>query len=88
VVFWKAFSDLGSVWQNDNLNRYVLVLNENDSKRKLKLNNWDGDWNDNYRFLAVRKWLVFLRQIFGGVFQNCLRQPPSIFPISVKVSDS
>jgi len=45
---------LGSVWQGG-IYRYVLVLGEHDSKRRLDLSYWDGDWTDNYRFLGVRK---------------------------------
>lgn len=37
-----------------NGNRYVSVLNTNDSKRNLNLNNWDDEWNAHCRFLAVR----------------------------------
>jgi hypothetical protein len=37
-----------------NGNRNVVYLNRNDAKRNLNLNDWDGDWNDNWRFLGVR----------------------------------
>jgi hypothetical protein len=40
-------------------NRNVLVLSENDSKRKLNLNWFDNDWNGNYRFLGVRNCAYF-----------------------------
>lgn len=40
-------------------NRYVSYLNRNDAKRNLNLNNWDDDWNANYRFLAVRYFPCF-----------------------------
>lgn len=36
-----------------NGNRNVVYLNRNDAKRNLNLNNWDDDWNDNWRFLGV-----------------------------------
>jgi hypothetical protein len=31
------------------------VLNDWNGKRKLDLNWFDNDWNDNYRFAAVRE---------------------------------
>lgn len=46
---------LGSPASNRNGNTVVPVLDENDEKRKLNLNNTDNQWNDNYRFLARRK---------------------------------
>lgn len=46
---------LGSVWQVRDGNRFVAFLHSNDSKRKLFLNVWDGDWCGGYRFLAFRK---------------------------------
>jgi hypothetical protein len=49
-----------SVWRNWNGNRYVAYLYGNASKRNLNLNNWDEDWNDNYRFLVFRNSLYFL----------------------------
>jgi hypothetical protein len=42
-----------------NFDRNVLNLNRDGSNRNLNLNNWDGDWNDNYRFLAVRYYRCF-----------------------------
>jgi hypothetical protein len=45
---------IGSVWQNRNGNRNVPYLNRNDSKRNLNLNWIDNDWNEIYRFAAVR----------------------------------
>lgn len=44
-----------------NGNRYVPILNTNDSKRNLNLNNWDDEWNGHYRFLAVRYFSCFSR---------------------------
>lgn len=49
--------DGGSVWQNPNGNRNVGYLYYNDGQRKLNLNWIDNDWNDNYRFAAVRQFL-------------------------------
>ncbi len=39
-----------------------LYLNENDGKRNLNVNpdNPDNNWNDNVRFLAVRKYLLVI----------------------------
>ncbi len=52
---------IGSVWQNPNGDRNVAVLNYDDNRRKLNLNWFDNDWNDKYRFLAVRNSLyVFI----------------------------
>jgi hypothetical protein len=65
----------GSSWVNRNGNRNVPYLYENDGQRKLNLN-WDNPenrWNENYRFLASRNSLHD---------ERCLRQPPSIFPVS------
>lgn len=45
---------IGSVWQNRNGNRNVPYLNRNGSKRNLNLNWTDNDWNEIYRFAAVR----------------------------------
>ncbi|MDO8467244.1 MAG: hypothetical protein Q7S83_03855 [bacterium] len=44
----------GSVWQHWNGNRNVAYLWSNADKRNLNLNWFENDWNDNYRFLAVR----------------------------------
>lgn len=41
-------------WQDPNGNHNVLVLNYNDSKRKLNYNWFDNRWNRNYRFVARR----------------------------------
>jgi len=38
-----------------NGNRNVAYLWNDDNGRNLNLNWIDNDWNDNYRFLAVRK---------------------------------
>ena len=46
---------LGSVWTSSGGNRYVPDLYENDSKRRLSLGWCGGDWDDNCRFLSVRK---------------------------------
>lgn len=43
---------LGSVGEVNGARR-VPRLGRYDSKRDLNLNNWDGDWDDYYRFLAV-----------------------------------
>lgn len=44
----------GSSRVNPNGNRTVPYLNDWNGKRNLNLNDWDDDWNANYRFLAVR----------------------------------
>ena len=55
-----------------NGNRNVPYLNRNDAKRNLNLNWWDNDWNDNYRFLAVRHCRYFSRPVWSGVlFMIC-----------------
>jgi hypothetical protein len=59
---------LGSIWHNANDNRNVPVLNFDDNKRKLNLNWFDNDWNDNYRFLGVRKCFYYPVFIFKGGF--------------------
>lgn len=76
---------IGSVWQNRNGNRNVPYLNRNGSKRNLNLNWIDNDWNENYRFAAVRNSLHSER--YRSVFfyrdvSTCRFHPPSIFPIS------
>ena len=38
-----------------NDNRNVAYLNRNDHERNLNLNWFDNEWNENYRFAAVRK---------------------------------
>lgn len=69
-------------------NRNVPNLWRDDSKRNLNLNWWDGDWNDNYRFLAVRYIYCFSRDVFSGVlFASWRFQPPSILPTSARCSD-
>ena len=50
---------IGSVWQNRNGNRYVPCLYRNGSKRNLNLNWTENDWNEIYRFAAVRNSLYF-----------------------------
>jgi hypothetical protein len=47
----------GSVWTNPNGNRNVGYLWEDANKRNLNLNWLGNDWNANYRFLAVCKFL-------------------------------
>lgn len=44
-----------AVCLDDNGNECAPVLNKWNGKRKLNLNQLVGDWNDNYRFPAVRK---------------------------------
>ena len=51
VVVWMVFYTKSCTLFG---NRYVPVLNRNDSKRNLNLNNWANDWNGYYRFLGVR----------------------------------
>ena len=46
-----------SSWVDSDDNRNVPYLNWNDDERNLNLNWFDNDWNDNYRFFAVRKYL-------------------------------
>lgn len=68
-MIWRTIS----VWRIPNGNRNVPELNWNDSNRKLNLNNWNGDWNGNYRFAGVRNFLFssgldrrsFLRELFS-----------------------
>ncbi len=59
VVKWNTLRTKSAPVINGN--RQVGVLNRYDSRRKLNLNNFDGDWNDNYRFLAVRNYRIFSR---------------------------
>jgi hypothetical protein len=79
-----------SVWRNLNGNRNVVCLNRDDAKRNADLNWFENDWNDNWRFAAVRNSLYF-PVIAGGVFSDIVFtdpiQPPSIFPISSKCSE-
>ena len=42
------------VWRNPSGNRNVAYLNRYDAKRNLNLNYFDDDWNEYYRFAAVR----------------------------------
>ncbi len=49
----------GSVCKIDG-NRNIPELWYNDDDRKLNLNNWNGEWNDNYRFLSVRNYIFIL----------------------------
>ncbi|MFA5163524.1 MAG: hypothetical protein WC441_03270 [Patescibacteria group bacterium] len=61
MVARKAGDDflLGSIWQNANGNRNAPYLDVDDNRRKLNLNWFDNDWNENCRFLAVCKYFVF-----------------------------
>ena len=45
----------GSVWRDAHGDDFVTYLWSDDGKRKLNLNHVGNDWNDSYRFLAVRK---------------------------------
>jgi len=51
---------LGQVWQVPNGNRNVLCLESDDRKRNLNLNWLENDWNENWRFAAVRKFFFIL----------------------------
>ena len=42
------------VWRNPNGNRNVPYLNMYDAERNLNLNYFENDWDENYRFAAVR----------------------------------
>jgi len=53
------FCTIGSVWQNPDSNRHVPYLNWNSDERNLNLNWFENDWNENWRFAAVRKSLCF-----------------------------
>lgn len=88
MVARMIFCTIGSVWQNWNGNRNVAYLNLNDSKRKLNLNYYDNDWNENCRFAAVRKLLYSPRSKSGSFCCNCFCQPPKIFPISFSIFES
>lgn len=44
----------GTDVQQVNDNRNVAELNGNESNRNLNLNRWDEDWDQDYRFAAVR----------------------------------
>ena len=46
---------LGSLWLHSPGYRVVPVLYLHDGKRELLLDWFEHDWNDDYRFLAVRK---------------------------------
>ena len=50
--------------------RNVAYLDRNDSKRKLNLNRFDNDWNDNCRFLAVRH--CFISSLTISLEEFCL----------------
>lgn len=77
---WEdALYAIGSVWVNPNGNRNVPYLNNWNDKRKRKLNlNWyDNEWNRNYRFAAVRNFLLMVEApvLFGGSFVYELSSP-------------
>lgn len=61
LLNWKDWNgtgwvvSLGSFWRNLNGSRDVLVLNSDDSRRKLNLGRFEIDWNGNCRFLAVKQ---------------------------------
>lgn len=62
LAFQKKFSDnrvlivaLGSIWSDSYGDRHVPCLSVRGGKRRLILNYFDYDWDDDYRFLAVRK---------------------------------
>ena len=66
---------VGAFWVNPNRNRHALVLNENAGERNVNLN-WnepENRWNGNYHVAVVSNSLHA---------ERCLRQPPSIFPVS------
>ncbi len=71
---------VGSSWVNPDGNRNVPYLYEDGDGRKLNLN-WDNPenrWNEDDLFLVVRN------SLHDG--ERCLRQPPSIFPVSARGS--
>ena len=82
---------IGPVWQDSDGNRNVPYLDTDDRKRKLNLNWFENDWNENCRFLAFRK--SFHSPVFAGVFYSevvlfkLFSQPPSILPISKRFSE-
>ena len=51
--WWRGRS-FAYIWRDSNGNRNVPYAWDNSGKRKLNLNYFENDWNDNYRFLAVR----------------------------------
>ncbi len=55
-------------WQRPDGNRNVPYLNDWDDKRKLNLNSFENDWNENYRFAAVRNWIYSALNSDGGFF--------------------
>ena len=79
---------VGSQWRNSNRNRNVPYLNEWNSKRKLDLNWFENDWNEDCRFLAVRNSLHFSAPRWAE-FSFCvfLNQPPNCRPTSFNSSD-
>ena len=73
------YGPLGSK-TNVNGNRNVAYLWNDDNGRNLNLNWIDNDWNDNYRFLAVRISLhVYLNTLilWMGVFRLQVFLPTS-----------
>lgn len=82
----RLYNLAAAVQRNGNLNRAYVNGNENG----VKLNwNWtDNQWNRNCRFVAVCNSSHAPSVYSEGVsFRSCLRQPPSILPISVSGSD-
>jgi hypothetical protein len=51
-----SIAALGSVWhRDDNGHDYVACLYSDAPYRSLNLSHWDGLWQSEYRFLAIRK---------------------------------
>ncbi len=59
MVAWAAGRIFN--WQRPGGNRNVPYLNDWDDKRKLNLNSFENDWNENYRFAAVRNWIYLTK---------------------------
>lgn len=55
-----------TVWPDPDGNQHVPVLNDWNGKRKLDLNWFDNDWNDNYRFAAVRESVWNNKELLAG----------------------
>ena len=53
---------------NENGNRNVPYLWNDDDKRNLNLNYFENDWNENYRFAAVRNDYFFTALKIGRIF--------------------
>lgn len=61
-----------SVWRNPNGKRNIPYLNWNGNERYLNLNWFENDWNENYRFVALRKSFLFSPPNFGGFILEIL----------------